>query len=113
MQGDDEPFGARFEGIEAPFGFGQQAGSTLMCSDELVQRRRAVCQLGNRAFELGKDLLEGCVRGFGRAQVTLAAMRPRMPLTNLPASSPEKVLASSIDSLIAALVGTCLSMVIS
>src|SRR5229473_6574030 len=35
-----------------------------------------------------------------------AAIRPRIPLTNLPESGPPKVLASSIDSLMAALSGT-------
>src|SRR2546421_11538222 len=34
------------------------------------------------------------------------AIRPRMPFTNLPESGPPNVFASSIDSLIAALIGT-------
>src|SRR2546425_12628195 len=41
-----------------------------------------------------------------RRRASSAAIRPRMPLTNLPESGPPNVLASSMDSLIAALSGT-------
>src|SRR5260221_12481227 len=44
---------------------------------------------------------------------SVAAIFPRTPLTKRPASSPEKVLASSIDSLIAALTGTSCAIAIS
>ena len=64
---------------------------------------------------VGKDLLEELgqvtdaqdIHGVPpAARGTCITMRPRTPLTKRPASSPPKVLASSIDSFIAAFTGT-------
>src|SRR6266404_2880017 len=103
--------------------------SRLQLSAEVLDSGPQSLQLLLRLFQqlLGADqLLERCVRvrkpgdrplqsvqNVGRlgAHAVAAATRPRMPFTNRPASSPEKVLASSIDSLIAAFGGTFLSMV--
>src|SRR6267378_4490568 len=82
-----------------------------MRGDELVERGGTFRKPADRLLEAREQLLEGLLRRS--AQVTVAATRPRMPFTKRPASSPEKVFASSIDSLIAALVGTRRSMVIS
>src|SRR2546421_28223 len=76
---------------------------------ELLQRRRPVSELPNRPLELRQQI----VQTARFAQVAVAATRPRTPFTNRPASSPEKVFASSIDSLMAALVGTLRSTAIS
>src|SRR6202165_759952 len=57
---------------------------------------------GVGAHEAPCDLLSAGCRRISAS----AAIRPRMPLTNLPESGPPKVLASSIDSLMAALSGT-------
>src|SRR5579875_2010940 len=46
-------------------------------------------------------------------RVANSTTRPRTPFTNRPDSSPEKVLASSMDSLMAALTGTLRATVIS
>ena len=123
MQSDDQLVGARFQHLQPPFGFAKQARRTLMGGNQLVEGRRALGEQRDGALEAGKQRLKAECLGalalarklqlFGRFHVTLAATLPRMPFTNLPASSPEKVLASSIDSLMAALVGTCRSMVIS
>src|SRR6266849_5492676 len=106
-----EGLGLGSQRVEPGFGFDQQPCSALMGGHELIERGRPIGQPANRLLEARHQLLERRL-GLG-AQVTVAATRPRMPLTNRPASSPENVLASSIDSLIAALVGTLRSMVIS
>src|SRR6266567_5255457 len=93
---------------KASLRLGEQPRRPLMCLYEVVEGRRPLGQNGDRLLELGQDLVESAL-----AQVAVAATRPRMPLTNRPASSPEKVLASSIDSLMAAFVGTFLSIAIS
>src|SRR5216683_5624663 len=99
------------EGLEPGFGVGQQPPGPFMRGNQLVEWGRAIGEPADRLLEARQQLFE---RGLGlRAQVTVAATRPRIPLTKRPASSPEKVLASSIDSLIAALVGTRRSIVIS
>src|SRR5690349_20718531 len=80
-----------------------------MGGDELVQRRRAVGQLRDGRLEVGEQVVEN----RGLTQVAVAATRPRIPFTKRLASSPENVFASSIDSLIASLVGTRRSIAIS
>ncbi len=88
---------------------GQQPDRPIVGRHELVQRRAAVRERADRGFQVGQNVVK-----LGRLhQVAVAATRPRMPLTKRPASSPEKVFASSIDSLIAALVGTLRSIAIS
>ena len=80
-----------------------------MGRDQVVEWGRPVRQLAHRRLEVGEKVVE-----LARlTQIAVAATLPRMPLTKRPASSPEKVLASSIDSLIAALVGTLRSIAIS
>ncbi len=106
-----EVFGPGLQGLEAGLRLRQQAGGTLVRGDQLVERSRAVGEPPDRVLEARQQLLEGGL-GLG-VQLTDAATRPRMPFTKRPASSPENVFASSIDSLIAALVGTRLSIVIS
>src|SRR6266581_708145 len=83
----------------------QQLQRKRVGADELFQRRVRVRKAGDRPLQ--------AVQNVGRlgAHAMAEATRPRMPFTNRPASSPEKVLASSIDSLIAAFGGTCLSIV--
>jgi len=106
---------------------GEDAERALVGGHELVKR-------GGTARELGDGLLEGSqqvlepgsldrVLNAGQVQfasgavtapgAVVATTRPRMPFTKRPASSPEKVLASSIDSLMAAFVGTWRSIAIS
>src|SRR5438477_357769 len=75
--------------------------------DQLLERRRAVGEPADRLLEP----VEHVQLQLALAHVAPAATLPRMPLTNRPASSPEKVLASSMDSLMAAFVGTCRSTV--
>src|SRR6266852_4556351 len=94
-----EGLGLGSQRVEPGFGFDQQPCSALMGGHELIERGRPIGQPANRLLEARHQLLERRL-GLG-AQVTVAATRPRMPLTNRPASSPENVLASSIDSLIA------------
>src|SRR5258706_1105788 len=72
---------------------------------QVVQRRSAVGKSLDHLLQPVHDV------GWAGAHDAAAATLPRMPLMNLPASSPEKVLASSMDSLMAALVGTCRSTV--
>jgi hypothetical protein len=108
-----ESLGARLQGLQSLLGVRQKAGGALVGGHELIQGRRAVGQLRDRLLEPREGFLEAGTGLLLWAQTTLAATRPRIPLTKRPASSPEKVFASSIDSLMAALVGTCLSIVIS
>ena len=106
--------GPPFELLEIRLGFGEKAQRALVSGDQLVERCGASGELANRLLEAGKQLLEP--HGRDRrvlAQIVVAATLPRMPLTKRPASSPENVLASSMDSLIAALVGTWRSIAIS
>src|SRR6202521_3350678 len=88
-----------------------------MRGDQLLERSGAAGQLGDGLLEGGEQLLEACsvdrMICVCLVQDAVAATRPRMPLTKRPASSPENVLASSIDSLMAALVGTWRSIAIS
>lgn len=104
-------FGPRLQRFEARIGVGQKLRRSLVGGHQLFERRRAIREPLDSLFEARQDLVKGRLRI--RAQVTVAATRPRMPFTNRPASSPEKVFASSIDSLIAAFVGTRRSIVIS
>src|SRR5439155_4958304 len=83
----------------------QQLERQPVGADQLLQRRIRVRKAGDRPLQAVQNV------GRLRAHAMAEATRPRMPFTNLPASSPAKVLASSIDSLIAAFGGTCLSMV--
>jgi len=106
-----ERLGLGSQGFQPLLGLGQQPGPALMGGDELVERSRAIRQPADRLLQARQQLLESWL-GLS-AQVTVAAIRPRMPFTKRPASSPENVFASSIDSLIAAFVGTRRSMVIS
>src|SRR4029077_2949314 len=106
-----EGVGPRLQRLETCLGVGQKPPRTFMGSHQLVERGRAVGQAGDGFLQASQQLFESWLGLV--AQVTVAATRPRMPLTNRPASSPENVLASSIDSLIAALVGTRRSIVIS
>src|SRR5207248_8802295 len=64
-------------------------------------RRRPSRNPSDRPQPFPSPVAAGCWRISASA-----AIRPRMPLTNLPESGPPKVLASSIDSLMAALSGT-------
>src|SRR5205823_3501227 len=82
----------------------QQLERQLVGADQLLQRRVRFRKAGDRPLQAVQDV------GRLRAHAMAEATRPRMPFTNRPASSPEKVLASSIDSLIAAFGGTCLSI---
>src|SRR5439155_13999811 len=100
---------ARFQIGQARLGVGQQPDRSLVCRNQLIQGRRPLRKLAHGGFELREKIVELP----DLTQVAVAATRPRIPLTNLPESSPEKVLASSMDSLIAALVGTLRSMAIS
>src|SRR5712692_3071911 len=100
--------GASFQLSQAGLRLGQKLDPNPVRGDEILQRRGAVGELRDRLLEVGDQLVQSAL-----AQVAVAATRPRMPLTKRPASSPEKVFASSIDSLIAALVGTRRSIAIS
>ena len=86
----------------------EQPQRPLVGGDELFERGGTVGQLADRALELAEQGIE-----VGRGHVAVAATRPRIPLTKRPASSPENVLARSMDSLMAAFVGTLRSMAIS
>src|SRR5260370_36697059 len=86
----------------------EQAHRPLMSGDQIIQWCRAVGQLGDGRFEVGEQAVED----RRLTQVAVAATRPRMPFTKRPDSSPEKDLASSIDSLIAALGGAWRSIAI-
>src|SRR4029077_7647855 len=100
-----------FQRLQASFRLRQEPGGAFVRGDELVERGRAFGEPADGLLEARQQLVEAGLRL--RAQLTVAATRPRMPLTKRPASSPEKVLASSIDSLMAALGGTRRSIVIS
>src|ERR1700686_4301257 len=93
---------------QARLGLGQQLERLLVGSHQLLQRSGSAGKPRHRPLEVGQELVETTL-----AHVAVAATRPRMPLTKRPASSPENVLASAIDSLIAALVGTRRSIAIS
>ena len=106
--------GPALEPVEIRLGRSEKAQRALVRGDQLFERCGASCELVDRLLEAGKQLLEP--HGRDRrvlAQIVVAATLPRMPLTKRPASSPENVLASSMDSLIAALVGTWRSIAIS
>ena len=119
--------GASFQLVETRLGLAEDADSALVSRDQLLEGSRTTRQLGYGLLEGREQILEACsvdwTSGTGLAQIAsgavsapvavVAATRPRMPFTKRPASSPENVLASSIDSLIAALVGTWRSMAIS
>src|SRR5260370_35820341 len=119
--------GAGLQLVEARLGFREDPDRALVGRYELLEWRGTARELCDRLLEGCKQLFEA--RRFdrrlcaGRAQfasgavtapgAVVATTRPRIPFTNRPASSPEKALASSIDSLVAAFVGTCRSMAIS
>src|SRR2546421_1750295 len=114
--------------LQSPLGIIEQAGAAARARQPpledpygLGQVILLLTELGDGAFELGgrrfvihaSDIVvrrhsafRGAPSAGCRRISASAAMRPRMPLTNLPESGPPKVFASSIDSLMAALSGT-------
>ena len=119
--------GATFQLVETGLRLGEDPDRPLMGCNQLLERRCAARELGDGLLETCEELLEpngldgtgaaGLVQ-FASGAVTapgavVATTRPRMPFTKRPDSSPEKVLASSIDSLMAAFVGTWRSIAIS
>src|SRR4029077_16099596 len=113
--------------IETRLCLGQDADGSLVGGHELLERRGACRELRDGLLERREQVLErsGFDGTLGSGPVQFAsgaatapgalimATRPRMPFTKRPASSPEKVLASSIDSFMAAFVGTWRSIAIS
>src|SRR5438270_7463570 len=83
---------------EVRVGLVQQLQGLLVRRNERLQRCRGVGQPLDRLLEA----FDRVSRPYRHDAA--AATRPSTPLTNRPASSPENVLASSIDSLMAALV---------
>ena len=122
-----ELVGSGFQLVEAQLGFREEAHRSLVSRHKLLERRGAARELCDRLLERGEQILEtrglertlssGAVQFASGAVTTpgalMAATRPRMPFTKRPDSSPENVLASSMDSLMAALVGTWRSIAIS
>lgn len=116
-----------FQHVEARLSLREDPNRALVGRHELLERRGSARELSDGLLERGEQLLER--RGFDEAVwadlvqfasgavtapgAVVAATRPSMPFTKRPDSSPEKVLASSIDSLMAAFVGTWRSIAIS
>jgi hypothetical protein len=104
--------------LQAHLGRRQQPPGLLVVGDRLIERCRRIGEALEGGLQAVQELIQGWApvvpRGnLGSPHATISATFPSTPFTKRPDSSPENVLASSMDSLIAAFTGTLRAIVIS
>lgn len=95
--------------VQTCLGLADQPHRLTVAGDQLLERRPAVGEPRDGSLESIEELIQG---DLGPAQ-TDSTILPSTPFTKRPDSSPENVLASSMDSLMAARTGTSRAITIS